>query len=436
MLYPGGDTDDLKMWKSLRNNPMGCLEKLAAGAAGSKSFSALGHKFCVLSGAKDIEQVFSNPLLTTKAPLPLSLRWMVGDGTSLSDYGDEWNTWNQLRPAKRRSLGPHLSAFPEEVLVALWHQDAGVLPLIVDAYELCYRTFFRASWQELFKCDADDAVKKAVDDLRETATAASWAASSHRYASYSDRQLSLPERIGWPKRGKYNDQLVKRQSAFDFLLNRAEEVSEADSIIADLRVWLRLQQLPPSDSKRFLRFALTGILLASFENSAAVSAWFLWLLAGHPEWQERIAVGDERALGWCLNETLRLYPPVWSLIRQLSASALLVGHMVEAGTFIWMSPWVQGRQQLFWERADEFLPQRWENATVPPGQFFPFGLGSRACPGESSARSQIAACIRFLLRSYHLGRVENVPEPRPSFGVTQRPEAEVWLQFTPRSGVG
>lgn len=431
-----GDTGDFRMWKFLRKNPAGCVEKLAAGVAESKSFRVLNHKFSVLSDAGDIEQVFSHPALTTKAQLPSSLRWTVGDGTSLSDYGDEWDTWNQLRPAKRRSLGPHLSAFFEEVLITLWHQNAGALPPVVDAYELCYRTFFRTSWQELFKCNTDDAIKKAADDLRETAIAASWASSSRHYASYSDRYLSLSDNISWPKRGKYSNQLLKRQLAFDFLLNLAEEAAELNSITADLRAWLGHQQLSPIQSKRFLRFALTGILLASFENSAAVAAWFLWLLAGHPEWQERIASGDERALEWCLNETLRLYPPVWSLVRQLSASALLGEHMVETGTFIWMSPWVQGRQQLFWERAEEFLPQRWENTSVPPGQFFPFGLGSRACPGESSARSQIAAWIRFLLRSYRLVRVEDVPSPRPFFGVTQRPEAEVWLKFMPRSGVG
>ena len=420
------------MWKSLRKNPAGCLDKLAAGAAGSKSFRALGHKFCVLSDAGDIEQVFSHPALTTKAQLPSSLRWMVGDGTSLSDYGDEWNTWNQLRPAKRRSLGPHLSAFPEEVLVALWQQDVSALPLVVDAYELCYRTFFKASWQELFRCNTDDAIKKAADNLRETAIVASWASCSGHYASYCDRYLSSSENIRWPKRGKYSNQLLKRQLAFNFLLNRAEEATETDSITADLRAWLDLQHLPPIEAKRFLRFALTGILLASFENRAAVAAWFLWLLSGHPEWQERIVSGDERALEWCLNETLRLYPPVWSLVRESNVSASLGQHSVEAGALIWMSPWVQGQQQLFWDRADEFLPQRWENATVPPGQFFPFGLGSRSCPGESSARSQISVWIRFILRSYRLGRVEDAPLPRPFFGVTGRPEAEVWLKFTPR----
>lgn len=435
MIYSGGDTNDFKMWKSLRKNPAGCLEKLVAGATETQSFRALGHKLWVLNNAKDIEPVLSNPALTTKAQLPLSLRWMVGDGTSLSDYGDEWDTWNQLRPAKRRRLGPHLSALPEEVLVALWHLDVGALPLVVDVYKLCYQAFFKMSWQELFKCDTDDATKKAVDDLKETAIVASWAASSRHYTSYSDRYLSPSQNIRWPKRGKYSDQLLKRHLALDFLMNRAEEGLEADSITTDLRSWIDLQQLPPLESKRFLRFALTGILLASFENSATVAAWFLWLLAGHPEWQERIVAGDERALEWCLNETLRLYPPVWSLVRQLSLSASLGEHMVEAGAFIWMSPWVQGRQQLFWERADEFLPRRWENPTVPSGQFYPFSFGSRACPGESSARFQIATWIRFLLRFYQFSRIENVPEPRPFFGVTQRPEAEVWLHFIPRSRV-
>ena len=430
-----GDTGDFRMWKSLRKNPMGWLEKLADSPVEAKSFEVLGHKFLVLNGASDIEQVLLNSI-TTKAQLPPSLRWMVGDGISLSDYGDEWGTWNQLRPAKRRSLGPHLSPFSEEGLIGLWHRDVGVLPPVVDVYKLCYRTFFRTSWHELFKCDANDATKKAADDLRETAIAASWASSSRRYASYSDRYLSPSEGIRWPKRGKYSDQLLKRQLAFDFLLNSAEEASEANSITTDLRAWLDVQQLPPLGRKRYLRFALTGILLASFENSATVAAWFLWLLAGHPEWQERIALGDERALEWCLNETLRLYPPVWSLVRQLSASSWMGEQTVDAGTFLWISPWVQGRQRVFWERTEEFLPQRWENATFPSGQFFPFSFGSRACPGESSARSQIAAWIRFLLRFYRLVRVEDAPPPRPFFGVTQRPEAEVWLKLTPRSEIG
>ena len=95
-----------------------------------------------------------------------------------------------------------------------------------------------------------------------------------------------------------------------------------------------------------------------------------------------------------VKETLRLHPPVPLLVpREPQTDAEILGHHVPAGTRVVINAWAIGRDTVAWERAEEFVPERFLDGAVDyKGQDFqliPFGAGRRGCPGVGFAAPTI-----------------------------------------------
>ena len=92
---------------------------------------------------------------------------------------------------------------------------------------------------------------------------------------------------------------------------------------------------------------------------------------------------------------MRLYPPVWLIMRRTVAEDLLGGHTVPAGTDVYISPLLLGRHPDHWVDADVFRPERFMGSdaggAAPDGagphryRYIPFGAGPRLCIGEPFA---------------------------------------------------
>ncbi|KAI5006093.1 hypothetical protein ZWY2020_033336 [Hordeum vulgare] len=105
-----------------------------------------------------------------------------------------------------------------------------------------------------------------------------------------------------------------------------------------------------------------------------------------------------------VKETLRLHPPVPLLVpREPQTDAEILGHHVPAGTRVVINAWAIGRDTVAWERAEEFVPERFLDGAVDyKGQDFqliPFGAGRRGCPGVGFAAPTIEMALASLL--YH-----------------------------------
>ncbi|KAH9723254.1 cytochrome P450 71A25 [Citrus sinensis] len=87
-----------------------------------------------------------------------------------------------------------------------------------------------------------------------------------------------------------------------------------------------------------------------------------------------------------IKESLRLHPAgTISFPRETSTSVNLGGYDIPAKTIVYMNVWAIQRDPKVWDRAEEFLPERFINSTIDfNGQhfdFIPFGTGRRFCPG-------------------------------------------------------
>ncbi|ANT59198.1 cytochrome [Salipiger sp. CCB-MM3] len=188
--------------------------------------------------------------------------------------------------------------------------------------------------------------------------------------------------------------------------------------------------------------------LAGHETSASALAWALWLVAAHPEWQERLAeeaqvLGDTpefsdiaklRLSRDVFREALRLYPPVPMMVRETRCPERFRDRELPKGAQVVLSPWHQHRHERLWDNPDGFDPARWgtENGkTCAREAYMPFSAGPRVCTGAGFAMVEGVLLLSLILRDLKL---EIVPEkmPEPVAFLTVRARSGIWLRISAR----
>jgi cytochrome P450 len=114
-----------------------------------------------------------------------------------------------------------------------------------------------------------------------------------------------------------------------------------------------------------------------------------------------------RYLKCVIKETLRLHTPVPLLLpHETIEDTELLGYHVPARTRVAVNAWAIARDPATWERAEEFVPERFAGDDLTkdylPGQdfrFVPFGAGRRGCPGVGFAVPTLELALASLL--YH-----------------------------------
>lgn len=182
--------------------------------------------------------------------------------------------------------------------------------------------------------------------------------------------------------------------------------------------------------------------LAGHETSASALGWALYLVATHPEVQERVAaeaqglrpefgvLGALRFTRDVFREALRLYPPVPMLVRETLQQEEFRGRKVKRGAQVVISPWHLHRHERLWENPDGFDPDRWAGE-VPQGGYLPFSRGARVCPGAGFAMLEGTLMLAHLVRAFKFQAVEG-KVPVPVAHLTVRAKDGIWLQVSPR----
>lgn len=195
-------------------------------------------------------------------------------------------------------------------------------------------------------------------------------------------------------------------------------------------------------------------LLAGHETTAITLSWTLFLLANHPHEQARLhaeldtvlagqlpEVADLARLpvaGRIVQEAMRLYPPAFMIGRENVAEFELGGYTIPAGTTIFMSQWVMHRDGRFYDRPEQFEPERWAAPSIqslPKMAYFPFGAGPRVCIGNSFAMMESVLLLATIARQWSLAPVADHPirlapvlTLRPRYGIKvvlhRRPSAK------------
>ncbi len=186
--------------------------------------------------------------------------------------------------------------------------------------------------------------------------------------------------------------------------------------------------------------------LAGHETSASALAWALYLLATHPEWQDRLAeeaqgltpefsaVSRLRVARDVFREALRLYPPVPMMVRETTCPEEFRGRAVKTGSQVVLSPWHLHRHERMWDDPDGFDPARWgtENGkTCMRDAYMPFSAGPRVCTGAGFAMVEGPLLLAMILREFRVTPVEG-RVPVPVAHLTVRAADGIWLRLDRR----
>ncbi|QFQ86858.1 cytochrome P450 [Paracoccus kondratievae] len=229
---------------------------------------------------------------------------------------------------------------------------------------------------------------------------------------------------------------------------RAEQI-DAGTAPDDLAT--KIMTTPDSQTGRIFSQAemideVATFFLAGHETSASALAWALYLLAEHPDWQERLAEEARQNLApdfsairslplarAVFRETLRLYPPVAMTVRQCRRPESLRDRKAPKGAQLVLSPWHLHRHERLWDDPDGFNPARWETEngkTCLRDAFIPFSAGPRACPGAGFAMIEGPLILSALLRAYRLEPGQE--RPVPIMRLTLRGKNGIHIRLTPR----
>ncbi|KAJ0975913.1 hypothetical protein J5N97_017878 [Dioscorea zingiberensis] len=296
-----------------------------------------------------------------------------------------------------------------------------------------------------------------------------------------------------PRQRKFHNDLKIINDCLDDLIKNAkktrqetdvEKLQQRDySSLKDaslLRFFVDMRGVDVDD--RQLRDDLMTMLIAGHETTAAVLTWAVFLLAQNPSKMRKAQAEIDSVLGQgkttleCIKkleyirliiaEALRLYPQPPLLIRRALRPDVLpggykgldVGYEIPAGTDIFISVYNLHRSPYFWDRPNDFEPERflvpkksegiqgwagfdpgrspgamYPNEIIADFAFLPFGGGPRKCVGDQFALLESTVALAMLLQRFDVELRGSADEVELVTGATIHTKKGLWCRLKKRT---
>lgn len=412
----------------IRRDELAFLDRLVHEHGDIVFLRVVNHPVYILSHPRDIEEVLlTNHSNFVKSVFLRESRALFGDGLLTSD-GSIWLRQRRLlQPAfHKERIARYCQAMVDhtERMLATW-QDGEVRDVHQDMVRLTMEIIARV----LFGDDLARETEEASKALR-----VFFDQFDERFGLYL-----IPEWLPTPGNLRYRRAIGRLDKLLERIIRaRRSDGNDSGDILSTL---LRVQDEDGTGmTERQLRDEMMTLFFTGHETTSLALAWTWYLLAQHPEVDARLAEEVERALGQrtpthedipqlpfidaVIKESLRLYPPAYGVVRQALKSCEFCGYTIPAGATLAMFPWVVHRDARYFERPDEFLPDRWLDGLakrLPRCAYFPFGVGPRVCIGNSFALAELALLVPVIARRFRFRLVPEHPVAL-SASLTLRPQ--------------
>ncbi|XP_030440213.1 cytochrome P450 CYP749A22-like [Syzygium oleosum] len=192
--------------------------------------------------------------------------------------------------------------------------------------------------------------------------------------------------------------------------------------------------------------------LAGQETTNALMTWVVFLLAAHPDWQEEArkevlhvfgnndpdpdGIAKLKTISMIINETLRLYPPVIGMNRQVDQQLRLGKLVLPANIQIVIGNLKLHHDPEIWgEDVLQFKPERFAEGIAKatnnnPVVFIPFSFGSRICAGMNFATHEVKIILSMILQRYTF-KLSSAYVHCPVQVLTIRPKLGLQVIFQP-----
>jgi cytochrome P450 len=201
---------------------------------------------------------------------------------------------------------------------------------------------------------------------------------------------------------------------------RAGEAVNPENTLLGILMSARNPDTGEGLSDRQLRDELVTLFLAGHETTASMLVWTFYLLSRSLDVRGRLeqeldtlhdgppSLSTLKKLEYApmvLSEALRLYPPAWTIARNVINDDEVCGYRVPGGSFVLLSPFITQRLEEFWPDPERFDPQRFTAANVRGRHrfaWFPFSAGPRVCIGKQFAMLEGQLILAQVMREFRV----------------------------------
>ncbi|XP_034198692.1 cytochrome P450 CYP749A22-like [Prunus dulcis] len=347
---------------------------------------------------------------------------LLGDGLVTTEEGEKW--------AKMRRLATH--AFHGESLKSM-------IPAMVASAETMLERWKNYEGKEIEVFEEFRFFTSEV--ISRTAFGSSYIEGQHIFEMLMKLGFLLTKNSftirvpGISKLFKTGDEIESeklekdvRASILEIVRKREEKVMTGgeDSFGSDFLGLLVKAHHDANDSQRISVDDLIDdcktFYVAGQETTNSLLAWTVFLLAHHTDWQEETrkeviqmfgkqtpnpdGIAKLKTMSMVINECLRLYSPVGTLLRKAEREVKLGKLIVPANVELVMSCLSLHHDPLIWgQDAQLFKPERFAEGVAKAsnnnaGAFLPFGVGPRTCVGLNFATIEAKIALSMVLQRY------------------------------------
>jgi len=373
------------------------------------------------------------------------MRAVLGNGIFLAE-GDEW--LSQRRTAARSFQGCQLKRMTAAMQDAVADMQQRWAPLaargaVIDLIPEMMRLTLDILMRTLFSLRLDDEqyamIFKALTVVLRDAEQRIWS------------PFNLPRWVPTPRNREVRTAVrVLDRFVFGLIEKRCAERAQADGTPreseGDLLDLLLDNRNGRSDRQICDQFQ--SMILAGHETTANGLSWCCHLLSLHPESLRRLraevrTVLNGRPAGFAdlqnltytrmvFDETLRLFPPLWTFSRVAVADDEFAGLKVKAGTNVMLNMFAVHRRPELWDNPEGFDPARFDPQLKNSQRFayFPFSDGPRSCLGERFAILESMIALAGIVDRFDLQLLPGQKvEPEPM--ITLRPRGPLLMRVRP-----
>jgi cytochrome P450 len=263
--------------------------------------------------------------------------------------------------------------------------------------------------------------------------------------------LLLPRRFPTPfNHRQYRALRSLNETVYGIIRKRRDQPGCHDDLLTMLQSACD-EQSGRGMSDEQLRDEVMTIFVAGHETTANAMSWLTYLVGRQPEVEEKLHA--ELETQWpeeglssanvarfvytrqVIEESLRVYPSIWSIGRQCNEPDEIGGFQIPSGMNMVVPIFHFHWSERFWPDPQRFDPERFapERRPAPDSMlYFPFGAGPRSCIGNHFALQELLIMTAMFYRHLRF-RLEPGCAVEADPLITLRPKQSIRLQIERRT---
>ena len=236
-----------------------------------------------------------------------------------------------------------------------------------------------------------------------------------------DRLVNPPDWLPTPENLRLKSSVKGLDAMIQRFIDERRKSGEDKGDLLSMLLLARDEDDGGGMNDRQVRDEAMTVFGAGHETTASALMWTWYLISQHPEVEAKLLDELETALGgrtpglsdlanlpyteMVIKESMRLYPPAWSITRETVAPVELGGYAIEPKHVVIINTYGMQRDARYFPDPDRFDPERFspENEkNIPKYAYIPFGGGPRVCIGNAFAMMEARLIIATIAPRFRL----------------------------------